>query len=307
MSYLSSRYVQPIRDCLGRWGEIQRNSSNSLNSPNSGFAQWEVVSHSKSPLSLCAALEEGWLRIHADSGAEAGNGRLWSALRWNGWLAGSARFSLSRPDRSIGIQAEIPLDNEAGTLPDFPGLLNAALAGFTRAALLIRDASAREPHLNAKSAGGESVRESPLPLRQLLAETDWPFTERSEGNCMVELESKGGFYQALVETAPDGSLRASVELAAWETPAPASKKALAVLLLTSSGAIRMARPFVEENDGGIVAGLEIHFPPHPCPGLLDRGFSSLSTACRFLGREAAALNNLRIAEEYLAIRHFTLE
>ena len=124
---------------------------------------------------------------------------------------------------------------------------------------------------------------------------------------MVELDDKGDFYQALVSTEADGSRKAWVELAACEMHTPSSQNALAALLLTASDVIRMVRPVVEDRDGRIVAGFGIHFSPNPGPVLLDRGFSSLYTACRLCGREADALNTMRIAEEYLAVRHFTAE
>lgn len=124
---------------------------------------------------------------------------------------------------------------------------------------------------------------------------------------MVELDSKGDFQQALLETDPDGSRKATVELVAWEAPAPASKDALAVLLLKAAGVIRLIRPVVEDSSDRVAARLEIHLPPDTSPVLMDRGLASLSVACRFCGREADVLKNRRIAEKYLAVRHFNIE
>ena len=160
---------------------------------------------------------------------------------------------------------------------------------------------------NAHRTGACVEREAALPLEQLLIEAGWPFTERSEGNYMVELDGYGDFRQALVKADPDGSRRASVELAEWEAPAPASKVALAVLLLTAAGVIRMVRPVVEDFGDRMTARFEICFSPDAGSALLEQGLSSLSVACRFCGREADVLCNRRIAEKYLTVRHFKID
>jgi len=198
------------------------------------------------------------------------------------------------------VSGEIPLEYESNIMPG----LAATLAGFEQAVLLMRDYSGGDPDAAPTAAGTNPVLDPAPALQEVLAETGWPFTVRPDGSCMVELSSRNDFYQTLVKTEPDGSRRAGVELAAWETPAPASGDALAVLLLTAAGVIRMVRPVMENPGGRITAGFEIRLAPDALPSLMARSFSSLSVACRFCGREAAALNNQRIAEEYLAVRHF---
>jgi hypothetical protein len=295
MNYLASNHLPVIEECFRNWGEISGHPSE---------AQWELVSHNEPCLSVQASLDDDWLQLRADTGIAAGNGRTSRVLQWNGRLEGAAKFSLRRESRSIGICGEIPLHTESDIVPS----LAATLAGFGQAALLIHDSSVRDADAKPKETCEKPAQESTPALHQLLADTAWPFTERSNGSCMVELDSKDDFHQAPIKIGPDGCRRASVELAVWETPAPASKDALAVLLLTAAGVIRMVRPFIVENPGGrMTAGFEISFLPDIYPSLLGKGFSSLSIACRFCGREAVALNNSRIAEEYLAIRHFKNE
>jgi hypothetical protein len=298
MSYLAARYEQSLRECFGRWGEILQHPAQ---------AQWSINSLKGPELSLQARVDEDWLQIRADTGAAAENGRIRSVLQWNGRLDGAAKYALNREGRSISICAELPLDDEVSIVSD----LDETLAGFGRAASLVKDASGRKPHRKAsprvESARDGVSQESVSPLQQLLTEAGWPFAERSEGSCMVELDSRGDFYQALIETEADGSRRASVELADWESPAPASKDALAVLLLAAAGVIRMVRPVVDDFGDRMTARFEIRFTPGASPALVDRGLSSLSVACRFCGREAAVLNNLRIAEKYIAVRNSTIE
>lgn len=294
MSYLGVKHTPDIEECFKNWGKIQSHRTE---------AEWEVASNNGAAFSVHAHLLEDWLQIHADTGTKAGNAQILSALKWNGGLDGAARFSFSLQDRSMDIRAEIPLDSEVNITSD----LMATLTGFGLAGELVHDFAGMESRSKLKSAGKRPTRDSPLPLRQLLTEADWPFTERSEGSCMVELDTRDDFQQALIETRSDGSRRASVELAEWENPEPAPLNALAVLLLTASDVIRMVRPVVEDFGNRIVARFEACFSPNAGPALLDRGLASLSVACRHCSREAAVLNNPRIAEEYLAVRHINIE
>lgn len=294
MNYPASKYIPAIEECFRNWGDISVQSSE---------AQWDIVSHNAPRLPVHASLTEDWLRLQADTGIPAENGRISSALQRNGTLNGAAKFSLRLQNQSIGVCGEIPLDNEADIMTN----LNATLSGFGQAALLIHNSSGRDTDPASKAAFKDPIPDSAPSLQQLLAETGWPFTERSEGNFMVELDTRAGFHQALIKTGQDGFRRTSVELAVWEAPAPASRDALAVMLLTAAGMIRMVRPILNDSGERVTAGFEICFSPGASPSVLDRGFSSLSIACRFCGREASALNNPKIAGEYLAVRHFNIE
>ena len=69
----------------------------------------------------------------------------------------------------------------------------------------------------------------------------------------------------------------------------------------------MVRPVVEDFGDRMAARFEIRFSPDALPALLEQGLSSLSVACRLCGREADVLCNRRIAEMYLAVRHFKIE
>ena len=146
-----------------------------------------------------------------------------------------------------------------------------------------------------------------MPLRELLADTGWQSVEHAGGNLMVDLDSGSDFRQALVEAGPDGRLRASVELARWESHVPSSRDAMAVLLLTASSVVRMVRPVAVIRDDRITARFEFWLVSNAGSALLGRGLAALSVACRLCSREAAILNNERIAERYLAVRGFTSE
>ncbi len=294
MRYQAGRHVHSIQECFRQWGQIQSGQAG---------ARWDLRSRNVPDLLLHAYAFEDWLCIHADPCGLVENLSPWEALIWNGRIDGAARFFYKLPGQMIGIRAEIPLVGEGGIVP---GLV-ATLAGFEQAASLVQDPSSREANSESQSTHEESARESASTFAQLLVETGWPFTERAGGSYMVELENKGDFYQALMETRPDGSHMTSVELVAQGTFESVSREALALLLLTASGAIRMARPVVEDFNDRIAARFEIRLSDGADAAFLNRAISSLSVACRFCVREAAVLNNLRVAGKYLAVRNSTNE
>jgi hypothetical protein len=294
MSYQTGRHVHAIQECFQQWGQIQGGHTG---------ARWDLRSNNVPDLLLHAHAFEDWLLIHADACGPVENLAPWEALIWNGRIDGAARLFFKLPEQMIGVRAEIPLVDEGGIVPD----LVATLAGFEQAASLVQDPSSRETNAESQPNHEESDQESGPTTAQFLVETGWPFTERARGSYMVELENKGDFYQALVETRPDGSHMTSVELVARDTFECVSREALALLLLTASGVIRMVRPVVEDFNGRITARFEIQFSAGADAAFLDRVLSSLSVACRLCGREAAVLNNLRVAGKYLAVRNFTNE
>ncbi len=291
MNLTADGHTSEIDSCLREWSEAVNRPADAL---------WEFTLQNGSALPVRARLIEDWLQLDAELGSATDPTHIWSALEWNGRLDGAAKFALGLSGRFMRLRAEIPLDGEAAVAAD----LAAALAGFERAASLENGSAGEEP-VPPHAAALPSQPEASLPLRELLADAGWQSAERPGGSLIVDLESGGDFRQALVEAGPDGSWRASVELARWESHVPASRDALAVLLLTASGAVRMARPSAGETGDGIATRFEIRLASHASPALVGRGLAALSVACRLCSREAAILSNERIAGRYLAVRGFT--
>lgn len=291
MNPTANGHAHEIDRCLREWSTALQRPADAL---------WEFTLQNGSALPVRARLIEDWLQLDAELRSATDSTHIWSALEWNGRLDGAAKFALGLSGRLMRLRAEIPLDGEVAVASD----LTAALAGFERAASL-ENGGAGQKQARPHAAALPSQPEASLPLRELLADAGCQSAERPGGSLMVELESGSDFRQALVEAEPDGSWRASVELARWESHVPASRDALAVLLLTASGAVRMARPSAGESVDGIAARLEIRLASHASPALVGRGLAALSVACRLCAREAAILRNKRIAGRYLAVRGFT--
>jgi hypothetical protein len=291
MNCLANEHAREIDACLGKWSGAVKRPADAL---------WELTLRDGCAPPVRARLMEDWLQFDAHLGAVAGLDQIWSALEWNGKLEGAAKLALDPAGRLLRARAEIPLDGECSVAQD----LAATLSGIERAAGLVRIDSDREGEEHPDPITAPSQDPAAPPLRQLLADAGWQFVERPGGSFMADLECGGDFRQALVQAGPEQDSRASVELACWESHAPASRDALAVLLLTASGAVRMARPAAEQSGDRIAARFEVRLASHASPALLGRGLAALSVACRLCGREAAILNNERIAERYLAVRGF---
>ncbi len=155
---------------------------------------------------------------------------------------------------------------------------------------------------SAAHEGGASCDVASAPPAELCREADWPFTERSEGCVAVALEMQRQPFQAVVQLRPNGGLIASVTLAGGqEPPGDLHRRALALLLLSASRSVRLARAAaVEEADGRFEARLEAALRPGAGAGDLTDALSALSVACRWCGPEAELVHeNSLIAETYL--------
>ncbi len=290
MKNMAGLHVCEIEECLSHRGSVLEGSK-----PGS----WMITPPEGGTLPVYVYLVDDWLQLNMELGEESRD--FWSALLWNGLLEGPSKFFFNLPQNSLSVRAEIPLHADINIAPD----LSAALRGIETASALVRnDAPGNGAEVQSKTSCSSPLQDADT-LQELLVENGWTLVQRSSGSLMVELESRGDFYQAALESSPDGRLRISVELINWEKPDPVSREALAALLLTASGAIRMVCPVVEQCNEEISARFEIRFASHPNSAQLGRGLSALSVACRHCGREANILNSKRIAERYLAVRGFT--
>jgi hypothetical protein len=152
----------------------------------------------------------------------------------------------------------------------------------------------------AQSVEAQSVEAS--DLRGLCEETGWKFTQRAAGKLAVDLETRSGFYQALVEERGNGAVSAIVDFAAGTSFGEESKRAIGALLLRASGVVRMARAVVKEEGEGesAAAGFEALFQTRPSAAELCHALSALAVACGLCGQATLAMQDEFVAENYLA-------
>jgi hypothetical protein len=206
------------------------------------------------------------------------------------------KFALDATGRSRRLRAELALD------PDDPAELEshiASLVARTKAAL------ARLRLKRAKTQDGSRAADDvpPAPVARLAAEAGWPFVERSPQRVAVPLEVSRRAIDAVVEPAPEGGVVVSAALTNGRVPpAGANREALAVLLLTVTGRVHLARAAAREQpQDGAATRLETVLPAACGARHLHHALSALSVACRLCVLEAEVLHaDASLAETCLA-------
>ncbi len=143
-------------------------------------------------------------------------------------------------------------------------------------------------------------------LARLCAESGWPYEQRSGESVSVDLEVSGrAFYQAIVSHQPSDRIRLRVDLVRGGEVAGAEqhKLAVAVLLLSVNGVVRMARGVIRQMDQRFSAGFEASLSRRPSLAEFVHALSALSIACDMCGREVEALmEDAELARSFLEIR-----
>lgn len=250
-----------------------------------------------------ARIDDGWLVLEFPPP----RGRAPSPLRIlerNAELSGNTKYVLLADD-SVRLRAEVPIEEAyvrgaagiAAQAREAVADLASALGASTPSVTSMIDAPG--------DAGGENGASSFDP-KTLCNEVDWPHSERSSGRLHVDLDVVGGaFYQAAVER-NGGRIVQRVELVAEGDVATESLTGLAIaaLLLTVSGAVRMVRAVSWESGSGQTWGFEVQLPETTTVATFAHGLSALSVACGLCGREVRALaHDPALARLYLEIRY----
>jgi hypothetical protein len=194
------------------------------------------------------------------------------------------------------LRAEVPLDDGI----DLSGRLHEVFAGMSQALMQLHGEEAGKQSKIPDEDKREYPVDDALNLSALLDEAGWPHSERTTGRLAAELETRGDYYQAIIEAKPKGGILISAELMRAESLSDQGRDALAALLLRASAIVRMASASAGESDDGYHAQFEIYFPSTPAVVELGHSLSALSVACALCGREARALEHEPIAREYLA-------
>ncbi len=245
-----------------------------------------------------ARVKSGWLTVDfAPAGRPSADP--WAMLLANALAPAGVKLTMDEAcgtthlvgELSLALDERCELDRRVGELLGGVGDLLTTSKGKKRPAA----------HQDGASSAVSLVPPAPAAA-ELCREADWPFTERSEGCVAVALEVQRQPFQAVVKPRPNGGLVASVTLAGGgEPPRVPHRRALALLLLSASRSVRLARAAaVEEADGRFEARLEAALRPGAGAGDLNDALSALSVACRWCGPEAELVHESSlIAKTYL--------
>jgi hypothetical protein len=252
-----------------------------------------------SALLVGARADEQWLHLDAPLRCAVAQGLdAWQLLKLNRGLGGLSKLALLQPGQTaLRVRAEIPLDEDV----DLQRRVGEACAGLKSAAGRLHGEGKEELTRVDSLAAIAEQKESPggAELGALCAEAGWKYTERAQGKLAVELETRTGFYQAIVEERAGGSVSLAVEVASDAVLGDNSKRALGTLLLRASAEVRLARAVVRDGGEGSAASFETLFQTLPCAAEVNHALSALAVACGLCGGAAEAMRDDAVAGNYL--------
>ena len=265
-----------------------------------GQSCWRLAFSNGAIRAALAATDGDWLTLEvrppAASRRSSSPQSLWHYLGKNHWLPGGIKFVLRPQDRSPRIRAELPLEAGICTAEAV------CAAGQGLRAAFHYPGTAEELRPSSMAARNDEGQTIGCDLEELCTSVGWGFARRASGHLAVRLESPGGACHAILTHHGQG-VSATVCLAAGKALGAKPRHALAILLLTVAGLVRMIRPTALQEDGRTALGYEVVMGSCPTAGQLDRVLSALSVACGLCGsREVAAMQDEYIADRYLAMR-----
>ncbi|MHC4776455.1 MAG: hypothetical protein ACYTBR_14485 [Planctomycetota bacterium] len=250
-----------------------------------GPGAWDLRLVNGAVSAATARARSGWLTLDLELSGRALPDDYWALLHRNAGTGAGVKFVLDETGRSCRLRAELALDL------DEPAELEAHVEALVAR---VKDASAnlRRKKAQAKDRDGATADVAPAPIARYVEEAGWPFVERSEGRVAVPLEVSRRVIHAVVEPTPEGGVVVSAALTNGEVPpAGANREALAVLLLTVTGRVHLARASaLDQPGGGVATRLETVLPPACNAQHLHHALSALSVACRLCVLEAEVLH-----------------
>jgi hypothetical protein len=243
-------------------------------------------------MAVVSSRVDGWLVL--DGASFPGCERTpWEALAAAAGCPGPAKCVLAPDGRGIAVRAEIPI--EPGV--DLEGRERAARESLDGLAALVEAGSVG----TASGSRGEPAGDGDA-IQALTSELSWPVVRRAPGRLAVDLRVPGRFCQALLEPSGSGACRARVDLVALGDADPTVRYALAAMLLTLAGAVRLVRSAAERVESRTSVFFEVDLQSDTTARELHHALAALSVAARMAAREASALTDVGVARSYLAAR-----
>lgn len=266
--------------------------------------RWKFSLRNGIELSGTAYHDDDWLTLTtAPAGASAPAVGALDLLSLNGGLPGGVKFARAGNPATLLVLGEVALDPHVDLqrrVHEMCDGLKAAMEAY--AIMLGRYGSSPAPLvLDEPPRAANATGSDQAAMLQLCTEAGWQGNARGDDRAVVELDVPGTFRQAVLSAAGAG-LRITTVLADCAAPrTDACRSALGVLLLRTSGVVRMARAAVDMTPDRAVPRFEVCFDSGPGPAELARALAALSIACRFSADEAAAVHqDDRLARIYLA-------
>ncbi len=261
---------------------------------------WRLFASNGAKIGVRARLVDDWLGLTASTAdpSPIAPAVAWPMLQFNAGIYGPTRLALSPGACATQLRADLFIEDDA----DLTHL-------EVRVGRAFADLQSRFHDFHKTEDSGE--RECPPPpafapappdatrLVHLCTDAGWPCAERVSGHVTVAIDAGSAQYQARIESARNGGLRAVVDLIDSSAYTPASRAATGLLLLAASAVVRSVKGVVVANDDTRNAGVAAEIEALSGTAV-DRALSALTVACRLVGREAQALRDESLARQYLA-------
>jgi hypothetical protein len=281
-----------------------------------GQDRWQFRLNSGLDLTGTALLEQAWLRmcVRLDSehpGRPLPAELLEGMLLLNATLPGGAKFSLGDHSSEAMLSAELPVqeqEEEGGEPVWLDQWIGEACVGLRQGAL-------KWSILNAQSADTVSSlgadRRSTVDttaegrLTELCERAGWSFTTRASGQVAIRLDVRDAFCQALLAPKVGKMQRLRVSLGMATSTEGETPQAVHLLLLSASRLVRFARASAAPAGDATEYRWEAVLPADYTVETLGHALGALSVACQLTARELQAMEDRKIAREYLALRGAT--
>lgn len=253
--------------------------------------RWLCTVQNGKRLPITAAYGEGFLHLACwPEGSQPGACTLEDAVLGNNLLTGGVKVVVDGSSGRLHLQSDIVVAEESQLLDRFWWALDGFHDGCQ---LLLSPASGLSCEISGPAACGAE-------LSELLRETSWALTERGPSEFSVEID-KDSLTTADIQMNKSG-MALTVELVRANGLAEATRRALALFLLTVSAGLRFVRCYGTESDGGWTFGMQVSLPAKPKTEEIDHALAALTIARRQCARETCVLLDDAAARCYLAAR-----
>lgn len=275
-----------------------------------GQDRWQFKLNSGLDLTGTAVLEHNWLRLCAKlEGERPGKplvaDLLQGMLLQNATLPGGVKFCLGDNASEAVLAAEIPVDPEEEGAVWLDRWIGEACAGLRQGAL-------KWSILNARTADASSApvseRRSTIDataeqrVAELCERAGWSFTTRANGQVAIRLDVRDAFCQALLAPKVGKMRRLRVSLGMATSMEGEAPQAVHLLLLSASRLVRLARASAAPAGDATEYRWDVALPTDYDARTLGHALGALSVACQLTARELQAMEDRKIAREYLALR-----
>jgi len=252
--------------------------------------QWSLTDGNGSLRRVDVRMVDSWLRFETTPDLDLDDCGPWQVLRRATSLDPVARLVLPVAESGAVLCADLPV--------------RAGLEGGVLKALVARLGVGTSA--GKQEAGDDREGDASLPaldeLVDMCREAGWDAAEKSDGTIRVDCTIRGSTRSFRLEPASESeTFRVVADLVDLESPSPAVRDAVAVLLLTLSDAVWGLRGFADEFGDRMTAGIETVVWGGSADAVGD-ALAAVAFGCDLAADESMALGNDAIAKKYLELR-----